>query len=338
MAERVAAKVLVVEDDPAILRLMQQVLSQDFAVFTAASGEEALAVLRAERVHAVVADQMLPGIVGVELLRQVGVQQPHAARILVTASARVEDAQDAINVAKVKRFLAKPFRTGELLSTVGEAVHEAALGEIKTQLVAELKERNSHLSRTLESLELRDQGLLKKLEGLAFRDGLTSLFTHRYFQEALSAELARVRRRTRGFALLFADVDGFRAYNLARGYAEGDALLRELARLMSVPETTPARPGAAPPEIAARYGSNRFALLLPQTEQARALELAERLRAGAERLELPGRARVTLSVSVALFPDHGTSEQALIQAGERALRDAKAAGGNRVQLASASAE
>lgn len=297
MAERVAAKVLVVEDDPAILRLMQQVLAQDFAVFTAASGEDALAILRAERVHAVVADQMLPGIVGVELLRQVAVQQPHAARILVTASSRVEDAQDAINVAKVKRFLTKPFRTGELLATVGEAVHEAALVEIKTQLVAELKERNSHLSRTLESLEVRDQGLLKKLEGLAFRDGLTSLFTHRYFQEALSAELARVRRRSRSLALLFADVDGFRQYNLARGYAEGDALL------------------------------------LPQTERPRALETAERLRAGVERLELPGRARVTMTVSVALFPEHGGSEQALIQAGERALREAKAAGGNRVVLA-----
>ncbi|MBF5044998.1 MULTISPECIES: diguanylate cyclase [Myxococcaceae] len=334
MAERVAARVLVVEDDPAILRLMQQVLSQDFNVFTAASGEEALAVLRAERVHAVVADQMLPGIVGVELLRQVSVEQPHAARILVTASARVEDAQDAINVAKVKRFLAKPFRTGELLSTVGEAVHEAALGEIKTQLVAELKERNSHLSRTLEALEVRDQGLLKKLEGLAFRDGLTSLFTHRYFQEALSAELARVRRRTRCFALLFADVDGFRAYNLARGYAEGDALLRELARLLAVPEVTPVR-SASPQDIAARYGSNRFSLLLPQTERARALETAERIRAGAERLELPGGARITVSVSVALFPEHGGSEQALIQAGERALREAKAAGGNRVEVASA---
>jgi len=93
------------------------------------------------------------------------------------------------------------------------------------------------------------------------------------------------------------------------------------------------RTATAPLDIAARYGSNRFALLLPQTEQPRALETAERLRASAERLELPGRAHVTLSVSVALFPDHGTSEQALIQAGERALRDAKAAGGNRVQLA-----
>jgi diguanylate cyclase (GGDEF)-like protein len=142
-----------------------------------------------------------------------------------------------------------------------------------------------------------------------------------------------VRRRTRGFALLFADVDGFRQYNLARGYAEGDTLLRECARLLAVPEVTPVVRTAVPLDIVARYGSNRFSLLMPQTEQARALDTAERIRAGVERLELPGRARVTMSVSVVLFPDHGASEQDLIQAGERALRDAKAAGGNRVVVA-----
>ena len=82
MREPVAAKIVVVEDDAAVLRMMTQVLSQDFLVFSSASAEEALEVLKKERVQAVVADQMLPGMLGVALLRRVSALQPEAARIL----------------------------------------------------------------------------------------------------------------------------------------------------------------------------------------------------------------------------------------------------------------
>lgn len=320
---RVAASVLVVEDDPEILRLMQQVLSRDFVVHTAADAEEALQVLATERVHAVVSDHMLPTMSGVELLRIVAAQHPDAARVLVTASTRMDTAQEAVNVARVRRFLAKPFRANELLSTVGEAIHEVAVAQIKSELVRELKDRNSELSGALAQLAARDKDLSKKIENLALNDNVTGLFTHRYFQEALAAELARARVARSTLALVMVDIDRFRAWNHEYGYAEGDVVLRRLGDAML---------GA---EAASRYGGDVLAALLPRADVSQAQHWAENLcrtarEMGRER-ELAGR--FTVRCGVAVFPRHATHEQDLIDAAERAITTAKAQGGDCVVVA-----
>lgn len=326
MRAGVAATVLVVEDDPEILRLMKSVLGRDFNVLGATSAEEALQVLARERVQAVISDQMLPAMSGVELLKEVAALQPDAARVLVTASTRVDTVQEAINVARVKRFLAKPFRVAELLSTVGEAIHEAAVAQIRSALVRELKGRNVELSRTLAELEARDQSLSSRIEGLAFRDGITGLYTHRYFQEALAVELqrAKVSRRTLGMVLV--DVDRFRRFNREYGFAEGDVLLRTVATLVA--------PGA---EASARYACNRFSALLRNVTEADAVAWAERVRAESE---AAGQAKAiagpfTVRCAVAIFPDIGPECPDLIDACEYALDDARAGGGNRVIVARA---
>ena len=320
---RVAASVLVVEDDPEILRLMQQVLSRDFLVHTAVDAEEALKVLSSERVHAVVSDHMLPTMSGVELLRIVATQHPDAARVLVTASTRMDTAQEAVNVARVRRFLAKPFRANELLSTVGEAIHEVAVAQIKSELVRELKERNSELSGALAQLAARDKNLSKKIENLALNDNVTGLFTHRYFQEALSAELARARVGRSSLALVMVDIDHFRAWNHEYGYAEGDVVLRRLGEALV---------GA---EAAARYGGDVLTALLPSADSEQARQWAENVCRKARELgrerDLAGK--FTVRCGVAVFPQHASHEQGLIDAAERAVAAAGAQGGDCVVVA-----
>jgi diguanylate cyclase (GGDEF)-like protein len=321
---RVAASVLVVEDDPEILRLMKQVLSRDFVVHTATTAEEGLQLLATERVHAVVSDHMLPAMSGVELLRLVATQHPHAARVLVTASTRMDTAQEAINVARVRRFLAKPFRANELLTTVGEAIHEVAVAQIKSELVRELKERNSELSGALAQLAARDKDLSRKIENLAFNDGVTGLYTHRYFMEALAAELVRARVGRSTVALVMVDIDCFRAWNHEYGYAEGDLVLRKLGEALA---------GA---EAASRYGGDVLAALLPRANLDQAREWAENVRRTAREMgrwrELAGG--FTVRCGVALFPTHGEDEQTLVDAAERALQSAKENGGDCVAVAS----
>ena len=321
---RVAASVLVVEDDPEILRLMQQVLSRDFVVHTATDAEEALQILSKERVHAVVSDHMLPTMSGVELLRIVASQHPDAARVLVTASTRMDTAQEAVNVARVRRFLAKPFRANDLLSTVGEAIHEMAVAQIKSELVRELKGRNSELSGALAQLAARDKDLSKKIENFALNDNVTGLFTHRYFQEALSAELVRAKVARSTLALVIVDIDRFRAWNHDYGYAEGDVVLRRLGEALV---------GA---EAASRYGGDVLAALLPRADAAHAQQWAESLCRKARELgrerDLAGR--FTVRCGVALFPEHATHDQDLIDAAERAVAVAKSQGGDCVVLAS----
>ncbi|MBX5484163.1 MAG: diguanylate cyclase [Myxococcaceae bacterium] len=325
MGVHVGATVLVVEDEPEILRLMKSVLGRDFNVLTAASAEEALQLLQTEKVAAIISDQMLPAMSGVELLKEVATRQPDAARVLVTASARVDTLQEAINVARVKRFLAKPFRAAELLAVVGEAIHEMAVAQIKSELVRELKGRNVELSRAMAELEARDKDLSSKLEGLAFRDGVTGLFTHRYFQETLAAEVARARISRRPVSIVLADVDGFRRFNREYGFAEGDLALRTVAAVV------------ASTEAAARYGSNRFAAILPGVDQPGAHDWAERVRAEVERR---GKSRsspgaFTVRCGVAAFPEIGPTESELVDACERALAEAGLQGGNRVVIAAA---
>ncbi len=326
MGARVSATVLVVDDDEQILHLMKQVLGRDFSVHTASSAEDALALLRREKVHAVVSDHMLPAMSGVELLREVAALQPDAARVLVTASSRVDTAQDAINVARVRRFLTKPFRAADLLSTVGEAIHESAVAQIKSELVRELKARNTELSRAMTTLEARDRNLSENLQGLAFRDPVTGRYTHRFFQEALSAFVIRAKASRKGFGLVLVDVDRFRAFNAEQGWAEGDLLLTRVASFLT------STPGG---EAGARFASNTFAVLIPGADDAAARRWAEQVRGKAEAWgnsdESPGQ--VTVRAGYAVFPAHGADEALLLAAAERALERAKQAGGNRVESA-----
>jgi diguanylate cyclase (GGDEF)-like protein len=341
-----------------MLALMQYYLSKDFTVFLARSAEEALELLQREQLHAVVSDQNLgDGLMGVDLLKRVAELQPHAARILVTASQKLEDAQKAINEARVNHFLTKPFTEQELKNTVGQAVHNAALLAIKDKMMRELKERvlNPDSGKSAASKpaagarpkpaeqrqpEGKGVSLIPESERLAFRDGLTGLYNHRYFQEALSAGLLSARRREQKLALVLVDIDGFRRFNLSRGYAEGDKLLRRVAQLvnelMEDPVTHARSDNSS--EIAARYDWDVFSVVLCNADVERARTYAEKLRKAVEELDFPegsGGAvgEVTVTAAVVVFPDQARNEQELISTAENVLRASKVNGPNRVVLA-----
>ena len=344
-----------------MLALMQYYLSKDFTVFLARSAEEALELLQREQLHAVVSDQNLgDGLMGVDLLKRVAELQPHAARILVTASTKLEDAQKAINEARVNHFLTKPFTEQELKNTVGQAVHNAALLAIKDKMMQELKEQvlrpggkpamgkpaaapgrpKAAEPRPPETKGVASQSLIPESERLAFRDGLTGLYNHRYFQEALSAGLLSARRREQKLALVLVDIDGFRRFNLSRGYAEGDKLLRRVTQLvnelMEDPVTHARSDNSS--EIAARYDWDVFSVLLCNADVDRARTYAEKLRKAVEELDFPegsGTAvgEVTVTAAVVVFPDQARNEQELISTAESVLRASKVAGPNRVVLA-----
>jgi diguanylate cyclase (GGDEF)-like protein len=326
-----------------MLALMQHYLGGDFTLFLARSAEEALEILQREQLHAVVSDQNLgDGLMGVDLLKKVAEIQPHAARILVTASQKLEDAQKAINEARVNHYLTKPFTERELKDTVGKAVHNAALAAIREKMVQELKEqlglRNAKAA-TGRKADARSPESPRSPESdrVAFRDALTGLYNHRYFQEALSAGLVSARRRDQKLSLVLIDIDDFRRFNLTRSYAEGDKMLRRVAQLM-MEEPSPTSKADAASEIAARYGWDVFAVVLQNADLERGRRYAESICREVEEFELPpaGSAaspKVTVSAAVAVFPDHATNAQDLIAAAERALQAAKDAGRNCVKPA-----
>jgi PleD family two-component response regulator len=241
------SRVLVVDDDDGVLRLFERALAPSFDVVVARDGMEARKYLEKNDVACLVADHMMPGLTGVDLCRDACTLRPHAARVLVTASERIEDAADAVNIGHVHRFLSKPVRTADLVSVVKEAVRMSQLERENARLIAELKEKNALLEHAVESmvdsermLELVVQERTKELrranaelEMLALRDGLTGLYNHRFFQEALATELVRATRYETPVSLIFLDVDHFKNYNDQCGHPAGDEVLRQLARLLS---------------------------------------------------------------------------------------------------------
>jgi diguanylate cyclase (GGDEF)-like protein len=149
-------RLLIADDDPDIVRLLATILA-DYQVLVAYDGSEALDVLERESVDAVLADQMMPGLTGVELLQRTQQLWPRAARILITASDRISDASDAINLARVHRFVCKPLRALELKGVVAGALRELALEE-------ELRSKNEILRRALSAVEAHQRDLRRQVE------------------------------------------------------------------------------------------------------------------------------------------------------------------------------
>jgi diguanylate cyclase (GGDEF)-like protein len=162
---------------------------------------------------------------------------------------------------------------------------------------------------------------------LAMTDRLTGLWNHAELHQRLREEIARAQRHGRPMSLLFADLDNFKAFNDTHGHRMGDELLREVAaRLRATVRRT---------DFAARYGGDEFAVILPETSINGASVACDNLRRtiGGEPFKIGSqRVRVTVSGGLAAYPEGGATAEDLIDACDRALREAKRGGGNYITV------
>jgi diguanylate cyclase (GGDEF)-like protein len=333
-------KILVVDDDSDIISMMTAVLRANYTVLSAHDGQSAMKLLELHDVAGIIADYMMPGMTGVELLDRSHACRPAAARILITASDQVDVLKDAVNRARVHRFLGKPLRLADLPGLVADAIRESRLEAENARLATELARKNEELNRINERLEadvrLRTQELqaaVRQLEELALRDGLTGLYNHRFLQEALEAELARARRHSHPLGLLFIDVDHFKMYNDRNGHPAGDRLLTRIADVLLGGRKSGMGLQARVSDIAARYGGEEFVMILPETGLDGAIVKAERVRRTVaeyafEHADAQPGGCVSVSIGVATFPLHAADKQQLIDVADRELYRAKRAGRN----------
>ena len=167
-----------------------------------------------------------------------------------------------------------------------------------------------------------------RLTELAYTDALTGLANRRLFSDRLAHALVRAARDDRDAALLFVDLDGFKAINDSLGHEAGDDVLRGVARLL--------RGAVRQTDTVARLGGDEFAVLLEYLEDfSRVDVVAEKvLNALAAGLTVQGSAvKVTASIGIGLFPIHAIGAQALLRCADYAMFLAKQSGGNRFRLA-----
>ena len=215
----------------------------------------------------------------------------------------------------------KPF--SQMLQRANEELGKANLSY--EQLVIELKQAKD----TAENLARELQTANDKLRALAFRDGLTGLYNHRFFQEHMDREVSKAIRYQRPLSLIMFDLDHFKQFNDQYGHPVGDKVLKATAdTILETVRTS---------DVVARYGGEEFAAVLPETGLKGAVILAERMRQRVEQLQLEASGRminITISLGVSTWEPgaDATDKAAIIDAADRALYKSKKDGRNKTNF------
>lgn len=193
-------------------------------------------------------------------------------------------------------------------------------GSAQLRLAAVLAEQ---VALALGNLKLRES-----LKNQSICDSLTGLFNRRYMEESLEREFSRANRNKTSVAFIMMDLDHFKRFNDTFGHQAGDALLRAFGELL--------KKSTRGQDIACRYGGEEFALVLTDSNLEGALKRAETLRQQVKQLSVEHAGQllgaVSISMGVALFPDHGTTMTEVLRAADQALYTAKREGRDRISV------
>lgn len=186
-------------------------------------------------------------------------------------------------------------------------------------------EEHKNLVQTVSyqaAMAIKNARLFKQNEMQSLTDGLTGLYTHRYFQTRLQDEIDWAERHNRPMCLVMVDTDHFKTYNDTLGHPAGDALLKEIASLLKEKVRTT--------DIVCRYGGDEFALILKETSKEDALRTCERVREAFQLRFSSHKVRITSSIGMACFPTDARNKKELAEAADETLYVSKRGGRNRV--------
>ncbi len=291
--------VLIVDDSPTNVTILAEVLKNLYRIKVASNGMDALEIAHRELPDLILLDVMMPGMDGHEVCRQLkrSTRTRNITVIFITAKNTSDDEEEGLNLGAVD-YIIKPF----------------VIPIVKARI-------RNHLN-------IKCQADL--LESLSLLDNVTHISNRLRFNESLVTEWKRTIRNKKPLSLLIVGIDHLKEYNDHYGYGTGDICLKRLAKELS---RNLARPG----DFIARYSGNKFAVMLPDTDEKGALHVAERLRQSVEKLVIEHaasetQAMVTVSIGIATqvkVPDYFLPKM-LNDAADNALKMAKQAGRNRV--------
>lgn len=297
-------RVLIAEDDPISLRLVQvMLLKWGYQPVLANDGVQAWEVLQADDAPGLaILDWMMPRKDGPTLCRELREQadRPYVYVLLLTAKTQEKDLIEGLG-AGADDYLTKPFSAEELRARLFAGERIVAVQHQLTSAREALREQ-------------------------AIRDSLTGLFNRRYLEEALGRELRRARHGDEHLGVLMLDLDHFKNLNDLHGHPVGDAVLKQVGMLLQAHTRRE--------DIACRYGGEEFVVILPGAPPPVAWRRADELRLAVRSTSLQSQGKaigfLTVSIGVACYPQDGTTVEALLAAADQALYRAKHEGRDRV--------
>ena len=225
-------------------------------------------------------------------------------------------------------------RPAEALVLLTERMRAAGAGDFQSSVTEPLARLAPDAAATADWAVERLQGMVERAQGLAFNDPVTSLPNRLHVRREGEARLAALPDG-QSAALMFIDLDRFKAVNDSLGHANGDMLLmRVAARLAEQVEFQTVRQPGRPAPVVGRLAGDEFTVLLPGADRAEALLFAQTTLAAVRRpIDVSGRAvHVSASFGIAMAPDHGVTFSRLMRSADDAIYAAKRAGRGRVVL------
>ena len=317
------SRVLLIDDQPLVLEKLRLVLGEhsDIDLRAESRGEAALDAAIEFRPTVILQDLIMPGIDGYGLLSRYRATEELANVPVVVLSANDDAvAKERCFLLGANDYLVKLPETIELVARI--RYHSASfLARVERDEAFRL------LSASQADLAAANV-LLSRLNGI---DELTGVGNRRSFDESMVAEWSRGLRQCTPLSLIMCDIDYFKQYNDNFGHVAGDYCIKSIA-------TSLADQLRRPPDKLARYGGEEFAIILPDTDLAGALVVAEECRRRIESLALSKftalKGAVSMSFGVtSLVPSRDASIQEMIETADAALFEAKRCGRNTVKSA-----
>ncbi|MDP2273877.1 MAG: diguanylate cyclase [Archangium sp.] len=302
-ASILSASILVVDDQQASVILLERVLKNAgyTNVRSTTQSREVVELHRTHRFDLILLDLQMPEMDGFQVMDELKLLEADSYLSVLAVTASLGQRVRALQ-GGAKDFVSKPFDLAEILTRVHNLLEVRLLHEA-------------------------DRAHVRALELLARQDPLTGLANRRAANERVQMSLAHARRNRGAMAVLYLDLDGFKAVNDTWGHGVGDLLLESVAQRMLATVRAV--------DTVARLGGDEFMVALFQVKsEADACQVAAKLIEAISRPhELDGLlVRITASAGLALHPEAGDDAEALLENADHALYQAKQLGKNAVSV------
>ena len=307
--ESVKPLVMLVDDEVENINVLRQLLESHFQIITGLNGAEALKMIDnmvdPKQIQLIISDQRMPKVTGVEFLEQIVDRMPDTIRIILTGYSDTQVIIDAINKAKLYKFMTKPFDPVELSLTVQRGVeayqmrkelieYSTNLEEIVKKRTIELHSKNEELNEALDALEKQ-----------SLTDQLTGIHNRHFLTKFMPQEVARLNRtfeqkndELEQISLMMVDIDFFKQVNDDFSHDAGDKVLVKFAHILV--QT------CRESDWVIRWGGEEFVIIARGLPREDTENLAERICKNIAKAQfdigLEKTIAITCSIGIASFP------------------------------------